>query len=329
MNTKKKCMYLALVLTICFQFNLNAQEIPRDWPVFSPILTPPCSVSDNCNPIENYMPVWRKDALGIFQDCPSPLYVRKDNYTCDKILRIFDQNSGPLNINSPITQYCPLCNIGFVGINAIQPEEQLHVIGNVKCQEGKFIGDISTKNIYSNDVISDPDGLPNSGDEEYGNIIFNSNVEVPNLNTNTITSSTGNVSSLSVGSLVTNSLSNNGNIVINNGFLLIKGTNSNTVGDSEIKLGSNGYIRAREIKVDYDNIPDYVFKPNYKLMPLNELDKFINLNKHLPNIKGESEYSKEEGLNVGELNLKLLEKIEELTLYVIELKKEIDTIKSK
>jgi len=62
------------------------------------------------------------------------------------------------------------------------------------------------------------------------------------------------------------------------------------------------------VKVDYDYIPDYVFKKENKLMPLKELGKFIEKEQHLPNIKAENEFDKKEGLSLGEMNLKLLEK---------------------
>lgn len=96
---------------------------------------------------------------------------------------------------------------------------------------------------------------------------------------------------------------------------------------TQLKLYGDGNIRAREIKVDLQTIPDYVFKPGYKLMSIPELEKYISANKHLPNIKGENEFNSTEGISLGEMNLKLLEKVEELTLYVIQLKKEIDLVK--
>lgn len=92
---------------------------------------------------------------------------------------------------------------------------------------------------------------------------------------------------------------------------------------------TDGKVRAREIKVDFDIIPDYVFKEGYKLMPLQDLENFIKTEKHLPNIKSEKEFDKTEGMGLGEMNLKLLEKVEELTLYVIELQKQINNLKNK
>jgi hypothetical protein len=66
--------------------------------------------------------------------------------------------------------------------------------------------------------------------------------------------------------------------------------------------------------------PDYVFDKNYKLMPLAELEKSIAKNKHLPNIPSATEIEKN-GISVGEMSKKLIEKVEELTLYIIELNK--------
>lgn len=99
-------------------------------------------------------------------------------------------------------------------------------------------------------------------------------------------------------------------------------------GDNQFAIDNGGFVRAREVKVDYDIIPDYVFKKEYKLMPLDELEKYIEKEKHLPNIKSENEFNKKEGLNLGEMNLKLLEKVEELTLYLLQLKKQNDDLQS-
>jgi hypothetical protein len=65
-------------------------------------------------------------------------------------------------------------------------------------------------------------------------------------------------------------------------------------------------------------IPDYVFKPSYQLMPLDELRTFVTTNNHLPNIPNEEEIQRD-GMSLDEMQLKLLEKVEELTLYVLEI----------
>jgi len=76
----------------------------------------------------------------------------------------------------------------------------------------------------------------------------------------------------------------------------------------------------------YGNWPDYVFKKDYQLPSLTSVEQYINENKHLPGLPSAQEIG-ENGINLGEMNKKLLEKIEELTLYVIDLKKENEEIK--
>ena len=93
-----------------------------------------------------------------------------------------------------------------------------------------------------------------------------------------------------------------------------------------LQLTNDGILRSREIIVDLTAWPDYVFEENYKLMPLSELREYIVVNNHLPNIPSEEEMVKE-GLNVAESNKLLMEKIEELTLYIIQLNEEVNLLK--
>jgi hypothetical protein len=88
------------------------------------------------------------------------------------------------------------------------------------------------------------------------------------------------------------------------------------------KLDVIGTIRAREIKVDL-NGADFVFENNYKLMPISELETFVKEQKHLPEIVPAKEM-KENGTDLGDLNSKLLQKMEEMTLYMIEQNKKIE-----
>lgn len=83
------------------------------------------------------------------------------------------------------------------------------------------------------------------------------------------------------------------------------------------KLSVNGNIRAKEIKVEATNWPDYVFKDDYSLLPLSTVKSYIDKHQHLPEIPSEQQIAKE-GLNLGEMNKLLLKKIEELTLYLID-----------
>jgi hypothetical protein len=93
------------------------------------------------------------------------------------------------------------------------------------------------------------------------------------------------------------------------------------------EIKSNGKISATEIEVtETVPIPDFVFEDDYDLMSLDELEKSIEKNKHLPDIPSAEEIAAN-GMNVGEMQAKLLQKVEELTLYVIELKKENEQLK--
>jgi len=82
-----------------------------------------------------------------------------------------------------------------------------------------------------------------------------------------------------------------------------------------------GLIRAKEIKVQSNVWSDFVFEKDYILPTLEALETFIAENKHLPEIPTEAEVT-ENGINLGEMNAKLLQKIEELTLYMIEQNKQ-------
>ncbi len=75
------------------------------------------------------------------------------------------------------------------------------------------------------------------------------------------------------------------------------------------------------------NWADYVFASDYKLKPLSEVEAFVKENKHLPNVPSAQDIENE-GLDVANMLAKQMEKIEELTLYMIEMKKEIETLKS-
>jgi len=86
------------------------------------------------------------------------------------------------------------------------------------------------------------------------------------------------------------------------------------------KLSVNGTIRAKEVIVD-TGWSDYVFEDSYRLAPLSEVESHIKANKHLPGIPSAAEVA-EHGVSMGDMQSKLLAKIEELTLYMIELKKE-------
>lgn len=93
------------------------------------------------------------------------------------------------------------------------------------------------------------------------------------------------------------------------------------------KLDVVGTIRAHEVKVCLNQGCDFVFEPDYNLMSLDELDDFVTTNRHLP-LVAPAAIMESEGINLSEMNALLLQKVEELTLYVIELNKEIQQLKA-
>lgn len=107
-----------------------------------------------------------------------------------------------------------------------------------------------------------------------------------------------------------NSFFNGGNVGI--------GTN-----DPKKLLDVKGTIHAQNIEVDLNGWSDFVFDKDYDLPTLQEVESHINKYNRLPDIPSEKQV-KEEGINIGEMQAKLLQKIEELTLYTIQQEKRID-----
>ena len=132
-------------------------------------------------------------------------------------------------------------------------------------------------------------------------------------NTNNSISLTGNIMTLSASGFSYT----NGNVAIG------------TMPNNDYKLAVKGVIRSEEVVVELmTSWPDYVFASDYSLPKLNEVKAFVNKNGHLPGLPSASQVS-EEGLGLGDINAKLLEKIEELTLYIIEQEERIQKLEEK
>ena len=132
---------------------------------------------------------------------------------------------------------------------------------------------------------------------------------------------------ISVFNTITNATGDEVFTVFGDGSVTIKDIASNKVNFS---VKPNGYVYAREINVMPTTItfPDYVFAKNYKLMPLAEVENYVTANKHLPNIPSAKEVETN-GINLADLQIKQMEKIEELYLHLIELKKENEALKTR
>lgn len=103
--------------------------------------------------------------------------------------------------------------------------------------------------------------------------------------------------------------------------------NTNIPLSGDTRLLVDGRIVSTNVTVALvSNWPDYVFEKSYTLTPLSKVEQFIEKNGHLPNVPSAAEVKKE-GIDVGAMNAKLLEKVEELTLYIINQQKQIDELK--
>jgi hypothetical protein len=105
------------------------------------------------------------------------------------------------------------------------------------------------------------------------------------------------------------------------------GTSIATPGDYKLGVGGKVICEEVRVKLQSNGWPDYVFSQDYKLKSLEEIENFIKLNKHLPNIPSAQVIDKE-GLEVGDMQRRMMEKIEELTLYIIEQNKRIAALEN-
>lgn len=95
-----------------------------------------------------------------------------------------------------------------------------------------------------------------------------------------------------------------------------------------LKLFVHGSLNSTKVKVQVKWWSDFVFDPNYKLMPIKDLENFLKQNKHLPSFPSEKTVLAD-GLDVSEILALQQKQLEELTLYIIELEKKLNELKNK
>jgi hypothetical protein len=250
---------------------------------------------------------------------------------------------------------------GNIGLSVSDPLERLHVVGNaifnfldpgIKFQQLNvdkgfiqlFDNDIKVGTYSTNTTgkfIVRTGGSDNVFVTSSGNVGIDVSSPIAKLQI----MNGSDVSISSHGYLMLGSVTGN-NLIFDNNEIMARsaGTVGNLVLQNDggtVRIGSaavpsgykfaiNGKMICEELKVKLANTgwPDYVFDKEYKLPSLTQVEKFIEQNKHLPNIPSAAEVEKN-GIEVGDMQKRVMEKIEELTLYIIELKKDIELLKLK
>jgi len=214
-----------------------------------------------------------------------------------------------------------LSNSERVGIGNVNPQTKLDVSGSFRAQsaniDNTIIADEISANIATiNKNLSTDDFVANTA-----TIANTLSAGAFAANSAVISGAFGSNSATISGALSANTATISGALNANSA------TVSGTLATNKLRVAD--LLCAKEIKVNLTPCwPDYVFKKNYNLMPLQELEQFVNKNHHLPEIPSAATVE-ENGIELGEMNAKFLKKIEELTLYIIDLQKQIDELKNK
>ena len=218
-------------------------------------------------------------------------------------------NSYPLVFRTNNSERMYISTSGNVGIGTTIPQQMLHVVD----------GNILISRTSTNRAPGSTNGSLFFGDTatttypfgEWGIEYVNGDTEVDGLNFWKPATGAHNTMNYCL------FLKDDGNVGI--------GTNN-----PQAKLAVNGEILAKSVRVNTSNTywPDYVFGNDYNLMSLRELEQYVNTYKHLPNIPSAHEIETQGDMDLGTMNALLLEKVEELTRYVIDLQNQIDELKS-
>jgi hypothetical protein len=242
-------------------------------------------------------------------------------------------------------------NGSYMGLGIADPQEKLHIVGgnvilnslnpSIKLQQAavdKAFLDLSSDDFRLGTLAGNTAGSVRVrvNGQERMNISPEGTMNLVNGQDASLTSN---------GHLMIGSTSGS-NIVIDNNEIIARGINGSVgslllqndggsvrIGNVSVptgyKFAINGKMICEELRVKLaSSWPDYVFQKNYKLLPLNQLRNFVKVNKHLPNIPSAIEVEKE-GIAVGEMQKKLVEKVEELTLYILQLEERLNQLENK
>ncbi len=232
----------------------------------------------------------------IYTDRPKIIF-NKDIYT---VTNGFSSYNNDLILKTKGTERLRILDEnGNVGIGTNGPKAKLHINGDMYMSAGegfRVFGDANYFGQYKDGIVFEmQDGNSSNGNTD-GGFVFRGYTPTDDISKDWMVIKTG------------------GNVGI--------GT---TIPDSRLTV--KGKIHAEEVRVDLSvPAPDYVFTKDYDLLTIEEVQQHIVEQGHLPNIPSAIEMETN-GVELGLMNMKLLEKIEELTLYTIEQEKEIEELK--
>jgi len=216
---------------------------------------------------------------------------------------------------------------GKIGVGTVNPKEKLHIAGSI-LTEGEMIvqdkislieGNHAWEIEITNDGLNFMHGLSTGLERGISSKLFINNNGNIGVGTNTPSTK------LDVNGLFS-AQNANINTLTTNELNAQSATIANTLTAQSANI--NGKIKTKEIQVTLRDWPDFVFSKEYQLPTLKEVEQFITENQHLPNVPSAAEVEKN-GVDLGEMNATLLKKVEELTLYILDLQKQIDELKTK
>ena len=219
--------------------------------------------------------------------------------------------------------------LGKVGIGTYTPDSKLQVVGEIKSYYAS---------IGQRDISTSTRNFANFSSNNHGSVLISSNLFVDGNDNFKIANTHPSLSGASI-LIPGNGQPNQGGIVFytnnpvpvqenqiysGNISMAIKASGNVGIGTSspDEKLAVNGKIHAREVRVDAKDWPDYVFKPEYKLPSLNDLEKQIKEKGHLPDMPS-AQMVETDGVALGNMVKQLLKSQEQLTLYIIKQEKQI------
>ena len=231
--------------------------------------------------------------------------------------------SESLSIGGNLTLSQNAVVLGRIGIGVSQPSQALDISGSINVSDHAYLNQVSATGITvqtlsaSGDISTDSELLANAATvtsltattAEIGNINSSGTIKAKIIEADEIRAP-----NLGAGS--------------GNNFTRLGVNTDGKVPDGYV-MAIDGDMIATRIEVQApNNWPDYVFEETYKLRSLQEVETFILQNGHLPDMPSAQEMQKRNGYGLAQMDVNLLEKIEELTLYMIALKKENDQLKS-